>query len=90
MGYNELKNWEAVFLDTNCIRTMLYLAKYNPNKQLGDLQQALGFSENELDVVINKMIAAQMLLVQDNKFTLKESALLALDNFIQLSELKGV
>lgn len=69
---------------------MLYLAKYNPNKQLGDLQQALGFSENELDVVINKMIAAQMLLVQDNKFTLKESALLALDNFIQLSELKGV
>ena len=86
MGYNELKDWEGVFRDVDCVRTMMYLAKYNPARPFEELEEKLHFSKNEASKVINKLMAARMLIVENDSFTLKDSAMLALDNFIHLSK----
>lgn len=86
MGYSELKNQESVFLDVNCIRMLMYLAKYNPGKQFEEIRTKLKMPAEEMEKSINKLITAQMLVVESGTFTLRDSTLIALDNFIQLAK----
>ena len=87
MSYSELMDWQSVFEDVNCVRALLYLAKYNPNTQTMDLQKTLSLNSNELDVVLNKLINAKLVFFKDDSLTLKDSALIALDNFVNLTGL---
>ncbi len=86
MGYVELKNWDAVFADVDCIRVMLYLAKYNPNKRFEEIKTKLDLSQSKLDNAMNKLIDAQMVKIEEECFTLKDSALIALDNFRNINK----
>lgn len=86
MGYAELVKWEKAFLDVGCVRLMLYLAKCNPNKQINELEKSLQMTVKEINQKIKMLIEANMLTVNDaGQFTLKDSALIGLNNFLELA-----
>ena len=87
MDENVLRRWEGVFADVNCVRVMLYLAKYNPDSQAKDISARLKLSDHDLDTALNKLIDAQMVEWKHSAFTLKKSVLIAVDNFIRLTAL---
>lgn len=87
MGYAELMNWQNAFLDVDCIRIMFYLAKYNPNRQFSEMQNRLELNEKKLSHKINKLLEANLLNINEHgEFTLKEKALIGLNNFIELTK----
>lgn len=86
MGYTELKNWQAVFSDVNCLRVMMYLAKYNPNIQFREIRKKLCLNKEEMNITIGKLMGAQLLEVESESFTLRRPALIALDNFLSLTK----
>lgn len=88
VGYNELRSWEEVFSDVSCVRVMLYLAKYNPNRHAEEISKKLSLSKNEVGISINKLMEANMINMENDSFTLKNSALIGLNNFVELTNLK--
>lgn len=89
MEENVLASWDTVFSDVNCVRVMLYLAKYNPDSQVRDIIAKLKISNHELDAALNKLMSAHMVEYKNTAFTLKRPALIAIHNFIQLTALGG-
>jgi len=89
MGYNEIKNWESVFADVNCLRVLMYLAKYNPNRPFEEIQKRLEMSKSELNLAIRKLTDAQLVNIDSETFTLKRPTMIALDNFIGLTGTVG-
>jgi hypothetical protein len=87
MGMQEVRDWELVFSNVDCIRVMMYLAKYNPNKFADKIMQKLRLSSKEFDIACRKLMNAQMLDIDNGGFTLKDSTLLALDNFLKITQL---
>ncbi|MBI5177041.1 hypothetical protein HY995_03060 [Candidatus Micrarchaeota archaeon] len=82
-----LRNWETVFSDVDCVRVLLYLAKYNPDTQLQGILDKLKLPKEKVEAAINKLISAQMVELKDTSFTLRKPALIAVDNFIELTAL---